>query len=151
MITDAHRDELKRIFIQHGVVLAYLFGSQAEGTARPSSDVDIAVHLPAHTPREKFFDTRLSLTNTLMDVFRKLVDVAVLNEVTALLAYEVVRHGVLLYEDEINQPALDFIVAATLCYADTAHFRRLALAYLSEDMEQYRLRRSVNVLRKKSQ
>ena len=34
MITDAHRDELKRIFIQHGVVLAYLFGSQAEGSEK---------------------------------------------------------------------------------------------------------------------
>lgn len=51
MITDDRLVELKGIFVKHGVVLAYLFGSQAEGTGRPSSDVDIAVLLPDGTPR----------------------------------------------------------------------------------------------------
>lgn len=146
MITDGHLDELKGIFVRHGVVLAYLFGSQAEGVARASSDVDIAVLLPPDTPRAKYFDVRLSLTNALMDVFHRDVDVAVLNQVAALLAYEVARHGVSLYEDESTRPALDFVVAATLYYADTAHFRRLALEYLGEDLERYRRQRSVAVL-----
>jgi len=149
MITDEHLDELPEKFVRHGVVLAYLFGSQAEGRVTPLSDIDFAVLLSPGTLRTKYFDVRLSLTNTLMDVFHKPVDVAVLNEVTALLAYEVVCHGVLLYEDEPTRPALDFTVAATLYYADTAHFRRLALAYLSEDMEQYRLHRAVSILREK--
>lgn len=149
MITDEHLAELKDLFVKHGVVLAYLFGSQAEGTARPSSDVDIAVRLPPGTPHENHFDVRLNLTNTLMGVFHKDVDVAVLGDVTALLAYEVVQHGMLLYEDEISRPATDFVVSATLYYADTAHFRRLALQYLSEDIERYRVQRSAVVLREK--
>ncbi len=149
MITDTHLDELKAILVKHGVTLAYLFGSQAEGTARPSSDVDIAVLLPPGTPNDKFFDVRFNLTNELMDVLYKDVDVAILNEVTALLAYEVTRHGVLLYEDEATRPAADFLVSATIYYADTAHFRRLALAYLNEDIEQYRLMRAELALREK--
>ncbi len=51
MITGDRLVELKGIFVKHGVVLACLFGSQAEGTARPSSDVDIAVLLPGGTTR----------------------------------------------------------------------------------------------------
>jgi predicted nucleotidyltransferase len=149
MISDAHLDELKAIFVKHGVVLAYLFGSQAEGSARPGSDVDIAVLLPPGTPRETFLDVRLSLTNELVDVFHKDVDVVVLNDAMALLAYEVAQHGVLLYEDEATRPAVDFLVAATIYYADTAHFRRLALSYLAEDVERYRLKRTELALREK--
>jgi predicted nucleotidyltransferase len=43
--------ELKRIFEQRGVVLAYLFGSQATGRAGPLSDVDFAVLLDQRLPR----------------------------------------------------------------------------------------------------
>jgi predicted nucleotidyltransferase len=34
MITDDHLPELAEVFVRHGVVLAYLFGSQAVGRAR---------------------------------------------------------------------------------------------------------------------
>ncbi|MBI3360750.1 MAG: nucleotidyltransferase domain-containing protein [Chloroflexi bacterium] len=144
MITDEHLGELKEIFVKHAVVLAYLFGSQAEGTARPSSDVDIAVLLSPGTPRDRLFDVRLSLTNALMDVFHKDVDVAVLNEVNALVAREVVRYGILLFEDPATRPAVDFVVKASLYYADTSHFRRLAARYLGEHLNSHRLRLSAS-------
>lgn len=35
MVTDDRLPELKDVFVKHGVVLAYLFGSQAEGRALP--------------------------------------------------------------------------------------------------------------------
>jgi predicted nucleotidyltransferase len=136
MITDGHEAELKEIFVKHGVVLAYLFGSQAEGMARPSSDVDIAVLLAPDTPRGKFFDVRLRLINDLAEALhRNDTDVVVLNEATALLAHEVVGYGKLLYEDEATRPALDFTVSTIIRYADTAHFRKLAWDYLSETIE----------------
>ncbi len=138
MITDAHLDELRTLFIRHGVVLAYLFGSQAEGTARESSDVDIAVLLAPGILRDNFFDVRLALTNELMTLFHKDVDVAVLNQVNALLAYEVVQHGVVLYEDPTTHPTQDFVVSATLYYADTADFRGVSRTYLREEVEHYR-------------
>ncbi|MGQ0600886.1 MAG: type VII toxin-antitoxin system MntA family adenylyltransferase antitoxin [Anaerolineales bacterium] len=150
MITDTHLDELKILFVKHGVVLAYLFGSQAEGLARRDSDVDVAVLLQSDIPRGQYFDVRLSLTNELISLFhRNEIDVVILNDSTALLAYEIMQHGVVLYEDEQTRPQVDFIVAATLHYADTHHFRRLALEYLSEDVTQYALQRTERALREK--
>ncbi|MCX7682029.1 MAG: nucleotidyltransferase domain-containing protein, partial [Anaerolineae bacterium] len=45
---------MERMFARHGVVLAYLFGSQAEGRAGPLSDVDIAVLLGPQVPEERW-------------------------------------------------------------------------------------------------
>ena len=141
MITEGHLPELKEALVKHGVVLAYLFGSQAEGRARPSSDVDIAVLLPYDTPRSKFFDVRLSLTNELMDLLHKNeVDVVVLNEATPLLAYQVLKNGKVLYEDSRTHPRVGFIVRVTKQYMDTEHFRQLSLKYLNVSMAQSRLR-----------
>jgi predicted nucleotidyltransferase len=132
-------EELEKLFIEHGVVLAYLFGSQAEGTARPSSDIDIAVLLPPGTPREKCFDVRLNLTNALMDVFHKDdVDVVILNEAPPLLAHQVVKYGRIVYEDSATRPAVDFVVHTAARYSDTRPARELARQYLEEWIEERR-------------
>ena len=139
MFTEKELGELKELFVKHGVVLAYLFGSHAKGTARASSDVDIAVLLPYDTPRSKFFDVRLALTNDLMDLLHKNeIDVVVLNEATPLLSYEIVVNGKVLYEDQVLHPKVDFIVRTSKRYADTAHFRKLSLQYLTARIERYR-------------
>jgi predicted nucleotidyltransferase len=39
------REASGELFAEHGIILAYLFGSQAEEEAGPLSDVDIAVKL----------------------------------------------------------------------------------------------------------
>src|SRR5437763_11669051 len=127
MVIDPYLPALREVFVGHGVVLAYLFGSQAEGTARPSSDIDFAVLLPPGTPREQFFDTRLSLINAVMDVLHtSKVDLVVLNEAGPLLMHQVVKYGRVLYEDPVTQPAIDFYVYAVSRYSDTAHYRQLA-------------------------
>ena len=40
---DVELRDLSEVFAAHGVAVAYLFGSRAEGTARPASDHDVAV------------------------------------------------------------------------------------------------------------
>lgn len=150
MITAELSGKLKELFIQQGVVLAYLFGSQAEGTARPSSDADFAVLLPPTTPRSNYFDVRLSLTNALMDAMHQNdIDVVILNEATALLAHEVATHGKILYEDETTRPAADFVAYAASHYADTAHFRQLAWEYLTETIEQNRPQATARIIRER--
>jgi len=130
---------LKEIFVKQGVVLAYLFGSYAKGTARASSDVDIAVLLPYDTPRSKFFDVRLALTNELMDLLHKNeVDVVVLNEATPLLAHEIVKDGKALYEDLAVNPLPEFLVSVAKRYADTEKFRQLSLRSLATFVEERR-------------
>ncbi len=128
---------LKEILVKHGVILAYLFGSHAKGTARASSDIDIAVLLPYDTPRSKFFDVRLSLTNELMGLLHKNeIDVVVLNEATPLLAREIVHGGKILYEDMPTRPSLEFAVYVAKHYADTAKFRKLSLLSIRQSSQQ---------------
>jgi predicted nucleotidyltransferase len=134
-----HAPQLRQLFAAHGVVLAYLFGSQAEGKAGPLSDVDIAVLLGPQVERERWFQTQLDLIGELMSLFhRNDVDVVILNEATPLLAYQVARYGQVIYEDEATRPAVDFAVYAVSRYADTAPLRRLKRRYLEEWLEDRR-------------
>lgn len=143
MITNPYLPELRQLFIKYNVVLAYLFGSHATGRARASSDVDIAVLLAPTVPSDDFFDVRLALTDDLMVLFKRDVDVAILNRVSALLAYQVVRQGTLLYEDPVTHPAQNFVIFTIKYYADTEHFRQINQRRLEAHLEQYRARRNL--------
>jgi predicted nucleotidyltransferase len=133
-----YKEQLERLLAAHGVVLAYLFGSQAEGTAGPLSDVDIAVLLEPQVDRERWFQVRLDLTNELMGLFhRDKVDVVILNEAPPVLAYEVIQFGQLLHET-IPGTRIDFEVATTHRYMDTQPLRRIQDCRLFERAEEYR-------------
>jgi predicted nucleotidyltransferase len=130
--------QMKQIFIDNGVVLAYLFGSQAEGKAGPLSDVDIAVLLGIHVAREQWFQVQLDLMGALMGLFhRDDVDVVILNQATPVLAHEVVQSGQILYE---ARPGIrtDFELASLRRYVDTEPLRRLQDRRLLERVEEYR-------------
>ena len=143
MITNESLEALKEIFGKRKVVLAYLFGSQAEGTARASSDIDLAVLLSPNLTTAERFRTQLKLIDECGDVFqRSEVDVVILNEASPLLAYEVVKHGKLLYEDEATHPAVDFAVYTLSRYADTIPFRRLQNQYLFEHIRRHKSARA---------
>lgn len=131
-----YREQYQQVFSTHGVTLAYLFGSQAEGKAGPLSDVDVAVLLGPQVEREQWFQVQLDLIGALTCMFhRNDVDVVVLNEATPLLAYQIIRHGQIIYEDEATRPAVDFATYAIRRYADTAPLRRLKRRYLEEWLE----------------
>jgi predicted nucleotidyltransferase len=135
---EEYTEQLRRLFATHGVVLAYLFGSQAEGKAGPISDVDIAVLLGPQVDREQWFQVQLDLIGELTSLFhRDDVDVVILNEATPVLAYEVVRSGQVLYEAEPGT-RVDYEVTALRRYADTKPLRRLQDRRLLERVEEYR-------------
>ncbi len=137
MIQDLNLATLSEVFIKHGVILAYLFGSQAEGRARSSSDVDIAVLLPWDTPRGRYAEARLSLVDDLMAALQTgKVDLVLLNEAPPLLMHQVAKHGRILYEDPDTRPAIDFVVRAAARYFDAAPTRHLARAYLEEWLDE---------------
>jgi len=86
------------------VIAVYLFGSYAEGMARPDSDVDIAViiePLPADT---------LEYRMKIMEDTRKLIkietEIVILNESPRLLQFQVIQKGRVLYEKSADQRAL---------------------------------------------
>ena len=132
------RKSPEQLFSDHGVVLAYLFGSEAEDRAGPLSDVDIAVLLGPDVTREKWSDVQLNLMNELMDMFdRNDVDLVILNRATPVIAQQVAQHGQVLFEAEPGV-RVDFQVATLRRYVDTKPLRRIQDRTLYERVEKYR-------------
>lgn len=116
--------KLAPIFAERGVVLAYLFGSQATGQAGPLSDIDVGVLLGPEIAREQWLDVQLDLISELAGLFqRDDVDVIILNQATPLLADRVVRFGQRLYEAD-SLTRVHFEVETFHRYVDTAPLRR---------------------------
>lgn len=84
------------------MAFAYLFGSQARGTATPRSDVDVAVHLTVGAEVDPL-DLRLRLAGELeRAIGRGPVEVVVLDEAPLSLAGRVREAGHTIYSrDEV--------------------------------------------------
>ncbi len=81
----------------HGAAAVYLFGSQARGTARERSDVDVGV-LFEEDPPHTLEGPEGQLDGELESLLGKEVDVVTLNYASADLRYRVLRDGKLLLE-----------------------------------------------------
>ncbi len=109
---------LATIFEGHGVVFAYLFGSQATGDVGPLSDIDIAIYFGETVAREQRFDLRLEVLGELTDLFKTdAVDLVVLNDAPPLLTHRIVKDGRLLFSAD-EGTRLDFETRAVLRYLD---------------------------------
>ena len=98
MERDAVAARVRRVVASHpGVVAAYLFGSVARGTSKPSSDVDVAV-LYEKTPRAELGSPPMKLEAALEKELRRPVQVVCLNKAPPDLGIRVLRHGTLLME-----------------------------------------------------
>ena len=86
--------DLSEVFAAHGVAVAYLFGSRAEGTARPDSDHDVAVLFADPDPT---LDATVRLAADLGAVFGTEVDVVDLDRAELELRGRVAERGRLLY------------------------------------------------------
>ena len=99
-----------------GSIAVYLFGSEGRGTARPGSDVDLAV-LYADEPRGTLDSPNLTLEGDLERLLGRAVQVIVLNSAPVDLVHRVLRDGRLLCE--ANRSArIDFEVKARNEYFD---------------------------------
>ncbi len=125
MNPELYRTQLKNIFQNHPVRLAYLFGSQATGCVHSESDIDVAMLLDESLSTDDRFKERLAIIGELSKLFQTdHVDVAVLNEASPLLAYEVLKNGVLLY-CKSEEERIEFQVNTLRTYEDTAPLRRI--------------------------
>ena len=125
---DQYKPQLASLFDTSDVVLAYLFGSEAKGTANRESDIDIAVLLSDQIPQAEYGQRVVDLNTELIGIFRRgAVDVALLNTAPPLLAFQVVRHGVVIYDP--HHRYVSFYIDTFNCYADTQPLRDLQWHY----------------------
>ena len=89
--------DLGEVWTRHGVAVAYLFGSRAEGTARPSSDHDVAV---LFTDAHPALDATVRLGADLAAVLGTDVDVVDLDRAPLELRGRVAERGRLLHSSD---------------------------------------------------
>ena len=91
-------------------VAVYLFGSQATGSARADSDIDLAVLLPKEATLP--VTERLELVGELEELAERKVDLVILNHAKLPLQFEVIHDGKLLHEadHDARTDAEDLIV-----------------------------------------
>jgi uncharacterized protein len=82
-----------------GIVCAWLFGSRARGTARPTSDLDVAILFSEDPPRT-LAGLHLDLADRLTGEVGRAVDLVVLNRAPVDLVHRVLRDGILLLEHD---------------------------------------------------
>lgn len=85
---------LAKLAERFGADAVWIFGSQARGQARPTSDIDIAV---LFQKRPTVLE-RLDLQAELAEHLRKPVDLVDLDGASPVLAMQVLRHGQLLLD-----------------------------------------------------
>lgn len=109
-------------FHKFSVDLAYIFGSIAQHTARPESDVDIAVLLSDALSQEERFELRLKLIGAFSHILKKSVDVVILNDTVSLFfKYVIIKEGRLLYQKS-EEHRMDFESRLMSLYFDYQPF-----------------------------
>ncbi len=116
------KEQLARIFKRRRVVFAYLFGSQAKGTAGSLSDIDIAVYFDDEVDAGEHFDLKLKVLGEITDLYKTdEVDLVVLNDTPPLLAHRILKEGILIFSDN-DKIRLEYEVKAVLKYLDWKPF-----------------------------
>ena len=86
---------------KHNLIAVYLFGSVAQGTHGPLSDIDFGVLLPIGFTKEKLYDANdkvfLDLANYIPS---ERLDVVILNLAPLRSQFEVVTTGILIYSSD---------------------------------------------------
>jgi predicted nucleotidyltransferase len=91
-------EKLKEYFSQRkDIAFAFLYGSQAKGSANKLSDVDIAVYFyplerhPIEFEKEVFYDAENEIWGDLQRILKEEVELLVLNRVSASVAASAIR------------------------------------------------------------
>ena len=143
---------LSDVFESNSVIVAYLFGSVAEGVARADSDIDFAVLLPDNMNADEQWKRQLNIMYSICEALhRDDVDVVVLNKAPLELQHQVLKHGKILYCSD-GQARVDFEVAVLRRYFDTQPQRELYYRFLMKRIkegrmgERFRTRKSESAL-----
>jgi predicted nucleotidyltransferase len=119
----------------NNVKLALLFGSVAQGRARPDSDIDLALLIERSCfPRESLLRGRLKrrMVRELSALLRtSLLDLVMLNQASPLLRHQIARTCEVLYKKSPGDFA-DYASLALRQHNDARLFYELEAAYLAK-------------------
>jgi predicted nucleotidyltransferase len=118
--------QMEDICREHGLSLAYLFGSYARGNAGALSDIDVAILGDTALDWRDVTSISQRLSELLEDDAIDLVD---LRRVPDLLAHRVLKEGVCLFARSLSA-RLDYEVGIEMRYADAAPLRKEYLTML---------------------
>ena len=107
---------------RHPIALAYLFGSHARGTADDESDIDIGILAEANLSKAERSDLKLRLIRELSDALSvpmEQVDVVILQDVPALLQFNIIRNGKVVFG---KKQSADYILAVERAYEDESPY-----------------------------
>ena len=115
------------------IIFAYLYGSEARGTMREDSDMDIAVFIK-NIDEDPLLEADISLE--LEQRLDRSVDVRIINHAPALFIYQILKDGVLLFSHD-DQLRINFEVKNIMEYLD---FLPLINEYDKKRYERYGIR-----------
>jgi len=105
---------------QSGILLVFLFGSAASGMMTKDSDIDVGI-LFEHLP--DYFEVN-QLAGDLNMLFKREIDIAVLNSASPILKMQVLKKGVLVYAKD-KKPYHQFYVDTLNQYDDLKQTRKI--------------------------
>ncbi len=118
----SYKKELIEYFSsKDSVILAYLFGSTVRGDTGRLSDVDIGILLNENISKNDRFDLELKLISEISALIKKnKIDLVVLNEAPLLLAYNIIKNGIILKSSETER--VNFETKILSMYMDEKYY-----------------------------
>lgn len=114
--TGEQKLKIKKIAKKFSLKLVFIFGSFANGKNRIDSDLDIAVL----GFREISFEDQIELISELSDIFKKNIDLSILNRTNPLLLFQVSKSSILIFGN--REDFLKFKIYAFKLYNDYAPY-----------------------------
>jgi hypothetical protein len=125
----------KYLYQRNEVIFAYLYGSYAKGNENKLSDIDIAIYIDkSKKPESGTFGYRSELITELQSFVDKDIDLIILNEVTNILAYNVLKDGKLLFTKSYEK-RINFHEKVMKTYLDFLPTRNIQDQYLKESIK----------------
>ena len=118
-----------------GIVLAFLFGSYAQGKMTALSDIDLGLLLSPDVPFEKHLDYRLRYAVAAMQVLRDdRVDLVILNTAPPLLSHEAIKGRVLF--ERSPEARVKYVTEVQRKYLDLKSFYAIDHAYMRQRLKE---------------